>query len=54
MKRTHNRVTGDVLHQSVAGLLLAGIGFGWLAAAAGGLAYFTVPAHTEEGHELMY
>ncbi len=34
--------------------LLAGASFGWLAAAAGGLAYFTVPAHTEEGHILMY
>lgn len=27
---------------------------GWLAADAGGLAYFTVPTHTEEGHILIH
>jgi len=47
------RRPSEMLHRSVAGLLLAGVFFGWLAAAAGGLAYFTVPAHTEEGHGLM-
>lgn len=35
-------------------LLLAGTILGWLAAGAGVLAFFTVPAHTEEGHYLMY
>lgn len=44
----------EMLHRSAAGMLLAGMILGWVAAAAGGLAYFTVPAHTEEGHELMY
>jgi uncharacterized membrane protein len=36
-------------HRTAAGLIL-----GWLAAAASGQAHFTVPAHTEEGHVLMY
>lgn len=36
------------------GLLIAGVAFGWLAAGAGLLAYFTVPAHTEQAHTLMY
>ena len=44
----------EMLQRASTGLLLAGMSFGWLAAAAGGLAYFTVPAHTEEGHYLMY
>jgi uncharacterized membrane protein len=44
----------DLQQRAAAGMLLAGMIFGWLAAAAGGLAYFTVPAHTEEGHVLMY
>lgn len=44
----------EMRHQTAAGMLLAGTILGWLAAAAGGLAYFTVPAHTEEGHILMY
>lgn len=48
------RRPSETLQRVTAGLLLAGMIFGWLAAAAGGLAYFTVPAHTEEGHELMY
>jgi len=48
-RRPRERVT----HTS-AGLLVAGVAFGWLAAAAGLLAYFTVPAHTEQAHTLMY
>ena len=44
----------EMRHRAAAGLLLAGMILGWLAAAAGGLAYFTVPPHTEEGHYLMY
>jgi uncharacterized membrane protein len=44
----------EAVRRAATGLLLAGTSFGWLAAAAGGLAYFTVPAHTEEGHYLMY
>lgn len=44
----------EIRHRATAGMLLAGMILGWLAAAAGGLAYFTVPAHTEEGHILMY
>ncbi len=48
------RRPSETLHQTAAGLLLAGMILGWLSAAAGGLAYFTVPAHTERGHELMY
>lgn len=43
----------EMLHQAATWLLLAGVLFGWLAAATGGLAYYTVPAHTEEGHGLM-
>ena len=37
-----------------AGLLVAGVAFGWLAAAAGLLSFYTVPAHTEEAHTLMW
>lgn len=44
----------EMRHRAAAGLLLAGMLLGWLAAASGGLAFFTVPAHTEEGHSLMY
>jgi uncharacterized membrane protein len=44
----------EMRHRTAAGMLLTGMVLGWLAAAAGGLAYFTVPAHTEEGHILMY
>jgi uncharacterized membrane protein len=36
------------------GLLVAGVIAGVVAAAAGLLAFFTVPAHTEEAHRLMY
>ena len=35
-------------------LLFAGTAFGWLAVAAGFLAFYTVPAHTEEAHSLMF
>lgn len=37
-----------------AGLLVAGVVIGVLAALAGVLAFFTVPAHTMEAHRLMY
>ncbi|NOY29679.1 MAG: DUF2231 domain-containing protein [Planctomycetes bacterium] len=47
------RRPSEMLHRTTTGLLLTGILFGWLAAVAGGLAYFTVPAHTEAGHGLM-
>ena len=47
------RRPSELLYRTAAGLMLAGILCGWLAAAAGGLAYVTVPAHTEEGHGLM-
>jgi uncharacterized membrane protein len=43
----------DALAGFASGLLLAGLLTGFLAAAAGVLAYFTVPAHTAEAHELM-
>ncbi len=43
----------ETLSRSAAGLLLAGVCFGWVAAAAGLLAFFTVPAHTEEAHGKM-
>lgn len=35
-------------------ILAAGVVSGWPAAVAGVLAFFTVPAHTGEGHDLMY
>lgn len=44
----------EIQHRVAAGMLLVGMVSGWLAIAAGGLAYFTVPAHTEQGHVLMY
>jgi len=39
---------------TVRGLLIAGVLTGILAALTGFLAFFTVPAHTEEAHRLMY
>lgn len=48
------RRPGETLHRATASLFAAGVAFGWLAAGAGVLAYVTVPAHTEEGHYLMY
>ncbi len=42
------------LAQTATGLLLAGLLTGLAAAAAGALAFFTVPAHTAEAHALMY
>jgi uncharacterized membrane protein len=36
------------------GLLVAGVVTGFIAAAAGILAFYTVPAHTEMAHALMY
>lgn len=39
---------------TVRGLLIAGVLTGVVAALAGFLALFTVPAHTEEAHRLMY
>jgi len=40
--------------QVATGLLLAGVLSGLLAALAGVLAFFTVPAHTDEAHRLMF
>ncbi|MBX9792607.1 MAG: DUF2231 domain-containing protein [Pirellulales bacterium] len=37
-----------------AGLLVAGVAVGWLAAAAGLLSFYTVPAHTDQAHTLMW
>jgi len=37
-----------------AGLLVAGVIFGWPAAASGLLSFYTVPAHTDEAHTLMW
>lgn len=42
------------LSQVATGLLVAGVLTGLLAWLAGVLAFFTVPAHTEEAHRLMY
>ena len=39
---------------TVRGMLVAGVVTGVFAALAGLLAFFTVPAHTEEAHRLMY
>jgi uncharacterized membrane protein len=44
----------DSLVQVATGLLVAGVLAGVLTAAAGFLAFFTVPGHTEEAHRLMY
>jgi uncharacterized membrane protein len=44
----------DSTNRLAAGMLLTGVICGWVAAAAGGLAYYTVPAHTEFGHTLMF
>ncbi len=44
----------EMWHQNAASLMLVGTILGWVAAAAGGLAYLTVPAHTDEGHVLMF
>lgn len=43
---------GPVRTRAAAGLLVAGVASGWLAAPAGLLAYFTVP-HAEDVHALM-
>ncbi len=48
------RRPNEMIYRAAAWLFLVGTAFGWLVAAAGGLAYFTVPAHTEAGHDLMY
>jgi uncharacterized membrane protein len=42
------------LARTATGLLVAGVLTGVLTAAAGLLAFFTVPGHTEEAHRLMY
>ena len=42
------------LNRVVTGLLIAGTAAGWLAANFGLLAFFTVPAHTDEAHTLMF
>src|SRR5438552_15007653 len=43
-----------VLGPVVTGLLIAGMITGVITALTGLLAFFTVPGHTEEAHELMY
>ncbi|MBX9624689.1 MAG: DUF2231 domain-containing protein [Gemmataceae bacterium] len=47
------RGRGD-LARVATGLMAAGVVAGVVAAAAGTVAFFTVPAHTEEAHRLMY
>jgi uncharacterized membrane protein len=42
------------LARAATGLFVAGVLTGVLTAAAGLLAFFTVPGHTEEAHRLMY
>jgi uncharacterized membrane protein len=42
------------LVQATLGLLVAGVLTGVLSALAGALTFFTVPAHTEEAHRLMF
>lgn len=44
----------ETLTRAGAGLLLAGMLFGWLTALAGLLAFWTVPAHTQEAHTWMW
>lgn len=44
----------ETLSRCAVGLLLVGVGSGWIAVAAGLLAFYTVPAHTEEAHGEMY
>lgn len=44
----------DGLVPMATGLLIAGVLGGVLTAAAGFLAFFTVPGHTDEAHQLMY
>jgi uncharacterized membrane protein len=44
----------EILSRSAAALLVAGIVSGVLTAAAGFVAFFTVPAHTEQAHKLLY
>lgn len=48
------RHSSETLSCASAGLLMTGVVFGWLAAAAGLLSFFTVPAHTEQAHTWMY
>ncbi|MBI2827195.1 MAG: DUF2231 domain-containing protein [Planctomycetia bacterium] len=42
------------LARPAAGLLVAGALLGWLAGGAGLLSFYTVPAHTEQAHTLMW
>lgn len=42
------------LTRPAAGLLVAGAVLGWLAATAGLLSFYTVPAHTDQAHTLMW
>ena len=44
----------ETLTRAGAGLLLTGMLSGWATAAAGLLAFWTVPAHTEEAHTWMW
>lgn len=43
----------DALNRVATGLLIAGVATCWVAANFGLLAFFTVPAHTDEAHTLM-
>src|SRR5262249_3882476 len=43
----------ESLTRVASGLLIAGVVSGVVAAAAGAISYFTVPAHTEAAHEQM-
>lgn len=42
------------LTRPASGILVAGVALGWLSAAAGLLSFYTVPAHTEQAHTLMW
>jgi uncharacterized membrane protein len=44
----------SALTRPAAGLLVVGVALGWLAAAAGLLSFYTVPAHTDDAHTLMW
>ncbi len=43
----------ETVRRAAAGLLVAGVSLGWIAAGAGAVSYFTVPAHTEAAHVQM-
>lgn len=43
----------EIVRRAAAGLLVGGVVLGWVTAGAGLLAYYTVPAHTEQAHAWM-